>query len=83
MSWIISHDTPTEVDIGTSFGYTNLQLLQKLEVILGNSNQLARITEQSRIGNSVMQVGKDSPLFVSGWLPNDDMDSGLRWVLEK
>jgi nucleoside-diphosphate-sugar epimerase len=83
MSWIITHDTPTEVDIGTSFGYTNLQLLQKLEVILGNSNQLTRITEQSKIGNSVMQVGKDSPLFVSGWLPNDDIDSGLRWVLEK
>ena len=83
ISWIITHDTPTEVDIGTSFGYTNLQLLQKLEVLLGNSNQLARITEQSKIGNSVMQVGKDSPLFVSGWLPNDDIDSGLRWVLEK
>jgi hypothetical protein len=52
-------------------------------VLLGNSNQLARITEQSKIGNSVMQVGKDSPLFVSGWLPNDDIDSGLRWILEK
>jgi nucleoside-diphosphate-sugar epimerase len=83
ISWILNHDTPTEVDIGTSVGYTNLQLLQKLEALLGNSRQWARITEQSKTGNSVTQVGNDSPLFISGWLPNDDLDSGLRWVLEK
>jgi len=83
VSWILNHDTPTEVDIGTSFGYTNLKLLQKLEALLGNSSQWARITVQSKTGKSVTQVGKDSPLFVSGWIPNDDIDSGLRWVLEK
>jgi nucleoside-diphosphate-sugar epimerase len=83
ISWILNHETPTEVDIGTSIGHTNLQLLQNLEALLGNSNQWARIRVQSKTGKSVTQVGKDSPLFVSGWIPNDDIDSGLRWVLEK
>jgi UDP-glucuronate decarboxylase len=83
ISWILNHDTPTEVDIGTSFGYTNLQILQKLEELLGNSFQWTQITVQTETRKRVTQVGKDSPLFVSGWLPNDDIDSGLRWVLEK
>jgi len=82
ISWIINHKTPVEVDIGTTIGYTNVELLRHLEALLGHSNQWARITAQPRIGNGVTLVGKHSPLFVSGWLPSDNLDSGLKWVLD-
>ena len=82
ISWIINHDTPVEVDVGTSIGYTNVELLRHLENLLGHSNQWARIAAQPPIGNGVTLVGKNSPLFVSGWLPSDSLNDGLEWVLD-
>ena len=81
ISWIISHDTPSEVDIGTGVGYTNVELLQHLESVLGSTNQWIRIAAQPHVGNGMIVVGKESPLFVSGWIPEDTLDSGLEWVL--
>lgn len=81
ISWIISHESPTEVDIGTGIGYTNVELLQNLESFFGNSKQWVRFTAQPYVGNGVAVVGKDSPLFVSGWLPEDNLNTGLNWVL--
>lgn len=83
ISWIIDHDTPVEVDVGTSIGYSNVELLQHLEALLVHSNQWARIASQPRIGNGVTVAGKASPLFVSGWLPSDSLDTGLEWVLSQ
>jgi len=83
ISWIISHDTSVEVDIGTSVGYTNIQLLQHLESLLGNTKQWTRIAVQPSIESVVTIVGKDSPLFASGWLPDDSLDAGLCWVLDR
>ena len=82
ISWIVSHDTAVEVDIGTSIGYTNVELLRYLEDLLGHSNQWARIAGQPPIGDGVTLVGKDSPLLVSGWLPSDNLNGGLEWVLD-
>ena len=82
ISWIINHETPVEVDVGTTIGYTNAEVLRHLEAVLGHSNQWARIATQPRIDNEVTLVGKHSPLFVSGWLPSDNLDSGLKWVLD-
>ena len=81
ISWIINHDTPVEVDLGTSIGYTNVELLRHLEDLLGDSNQWARIAAQPPKGNGVTLVGKDSPLFISGWLPSDSLNDGLVWFL--
>ena len=83
ISWIISHDSPAEVDIGTGIGYTNVELLQHLESFLGNSKQWVRFAAQPRVGNVVTVVGKSSPLFVAGWLPEDDLNTGLNWVLSQ
>ena len=82
ISWIINHDTPVEVDVGTSIGYTNVELLRHLEDLLGHTNQWAQIAAHPPIGNEVTLVGKDSPLFVSGWLPSDSLNDGLEWVLD-
>jgi len=82
ISWIINHDTPIEVDVGTGIGYTNVELLRHLEDLLGDSNQWARIAAHPPKGNGITLVGKNSPLFVSGWLPSDSLNEGLEWILD-
>ena len=81
VSWIITHDTPTEVDVGTTIGYTNIEILQYLELKIGHTSHELLKHPQSSPKNLVTLVGKDSPLFLSGWHPNDSLDSGLEWVL--
>lgn len=81
ISWVINNDTPAEVDIGTTFGFTNVELLRRLEGFLGETVQWTRFAEQGSAKGQVSLVGKNSPLFESGWLPRDSLDSGLKWVL--
>lgn len=81
ISWMINNDTPTEVDIGTNFGFTNVELLRHLEGLLGETVQWTRFAKQSSGIGQISLVGKNSPLFESGWLPRDGLDSGLQWVL--
>ena len=80
--WIIEHKLPIEIDIGTSVGTTNLELLLSLEELLpGISHE--RVNRKHEIGISeVFVMGKSSPLYTSGWLPNDTLNSGLEWVLK-
>lgn len=81
ISWVIQKEVPTEIDIGTSFGFTNLELLMALEEFLPTTNQL-RAHGMHNFGlNEVCVTGKNSPLFTSGWLATDTMNTGLRWVL--
>ena len=81
ISWIINYDTPIEVDIGTSIGVTNIELLKLLEGLLGNTTQWIGIAGQNSFTQDVAIAGKNSPLFKSGWLPSDSLKSGLEWVL--
>ena len=83
VSWIINNDTPIEVDIGTTVGFTNVELLRHLEELLGDSSQWLQLVQDSPSFNAVTVVGKDSPLFRSGWLPRDSLEVGLKWVLEE
>jgi nucleoside-diphosphate-sugar epimerase len=81
ISWMIKNDTPTEVDIGTTIGYTNLDLIRHLEKLLGCSGKLTPNSSQVLSENFVSRVGIDSPLLESGWRPEDDLISGLDWVI--
>ena len=82
ISWIINNEMPIEIDVGTSIGFTNLELLILLEELLEITNQLS-IREKHITGlNEVFVAGKNSPLFASGWLPRDSLTSGLKWVLD-
>ena len=83
ISWILENDLPIEIDIGTGLGFTNLELLRQIEELLGHSKQWERFISQSNVHNRVVQVGEKSPLFVSGWIPNDNLLSGLKWIIEK
>jgi nucleoside-diphosphate-sugar epimerase len=81
ISWIIGHETPIEVDIGTSIGHTNLEVLQHLEALIGGTSKGLRSSTHSSTSNQITVVGKESPLFKSGWLPVDSLTSGLEWTL--
>jgi len=81
--WILNNELPIELDIGTSFGYTNLELLQVLGNLLGNSFQWRQIGEQDFTNRQVSVMGKDSPILARGWRPKDDLVQGLAWVLKE
>lgn len=81
ISWVINNKLPTEIDIGTSFGFTNLDLLETLEVLLQTTNKLPPWETHTLGHNEVFIAGKSSPLFTSGWLPKDSLIRGLEWIL--
>jgi uncharacterized protein related to proFAR isomerase len=80
---MISHDLPVEVDIGTSQGYTNLQVLAVLERVLQTKSSLGGgvLHEEKSMKNYV--AGVESGLFTSGWTPQDSLVTGLKWVIAK
>jgi nucleoside-diphosphate-sugar epimerase len=82
LSWVINKRLPVEVDFGTSIGYSNLEILEKLQQLMGVSNQPS-FTSGLPIGNrSMAVVGGDSPLFSSGWRPTIGLDAGMELLLK-
>lgn len=81
ISWVIENEVSTEIDIGTSFGFTNLELLMTLKELLQIPNQVHEHGMYNFGLNEVFVAGKNSPLFKSGWLPTDTIGTGLEWVL--
>lgn len=83
VSWVIQHKLPVEIDIGTSRGATNLELLNILEGFLQTKNQVPSSLEHEIGAGEFFVMGTDSPLLESGWLPKDTLQSGLKWTLEE
>jgi nucleoside-diphosphate-sugar epimerase len=81
ISWTINNLAPTELDIATSHGITNLELLRQLEKVIGISNQWEGLAQQVAAKKCMSVAGKNSPLFTLGWQPSDKIEQGLRWVL--
>lgn len=81
ISWVISHQVSMEVDIGTTLGFTSVEILKELEELLGNSKQWRQFASQKYGANELSVVGKDSPLLKSGWVPSDSLHTGLEWIL--
>ena len=83
ISWILGNKLPVEIDIGTSFGFTNLELLTTLEKLIGAANLLHGKLQHDYGLNEVFVTSKNSPLLESGWSAKDSLSSGLEWVLEQ
>lgn len=83
ISWMISHDLPVEVDIGTSQGFTNLQVLAVLEGILQTKSPLGWGVLHESESKENYVAGAESALFTSGWAPQDSLVTGLEWVIAK
>ena len=81
ISWVISHGVSMEVDVGTTLGFTNVEILRELEELLGNSTQWQQFAILKYGVSEVSIVGKDSPLLKSGWVPSDSLHTGLEWTL--
>ena len=81
ISWAINNQLSMEIDVGTSIGFTNLELLKTLEKLLQSTNQLPARQFHEFGNNEVFVAGKTSPLFTSGWSPTDSLIAGLEWVL--
>ena len=81
ISWIISNKTVTELDVGTSFGYTNLELLTTLLELLPDGQIQEQYGPHTVGACEVFVTSKDSPLLKSGWLPDDSLRSGLEWAI--
>ena len=81
ISWAINNELPTDIDVGTSFGFTNLELLRTLEKILQTKHQLPMQGVHDFGLKEFFVVGKDSPLLISGWSPTDSLITGLEWML--
>jgi nucleoside-diphosphate-sugar epimerase len=82
ISWIIKHDLPVEVDIGSSVGVTNLELLLILEELVSIESRFTAAHEHGIGVGDFFVTGKDSPLLISGWQPGDTLRTGLEWVLK-
>lgn len=83
ISWITSHETPSEVDIGTGIGHSSIELYEHLKLIMDKKYQALPLISQPTNAGGVMIVDRNSPLFLSGWRPQDSLDLGLKWVLKK
>ena len=81
VSWIIQHNLPIEVDVGTSLGHTNLEILTTLELLMSVESTRQKYESKSPKQNRNLIADKSSPLFTSGWLPADDLATGLNWIL--
>jgi len=82
ISWVIRTDLPAQIDVGTSVGYTNLQILETLYKMLLPQGGMASNLKHDFGLNEKLIVSKNSPLLKSGWVAQDSLESGLQLVLE-
>ena len=81
VSWVLNNSLPSELDIATSIGHTNLDVLSYLQVLLGKAKQTPLVDQSSVESPQVLVAGKESPIFTSGWRPEDTLEAGLEWVV--
>jgi len=81
VSWALSNSLPSELDIATSIGHTNLDILDYLQVLLGKAKQVTLLDKSLVENPHFLVAGKESPIFTSGWRPEDTLETGLKWVV--
>ena len=81
VSWVLNNSLPSELDIATSTGHTNLDVLNCLQVLLGKAKQITLLDKSLAEDTHFLVAGKKSPIFTSGWRPEDTLETGLEWVV--
>jgi nucleoside-diphosphate-sugar epimerase len=81
VSWVLSNSLPSELDIATSIGHSNLEILDYLQVLLGKAKQVTLLDKSLVENTNCLVAGKESPIFTSGWRPKDTIETGLEWVV--
>jgi nucleoside-diphosphate-sugar epimerase len=83
ISWILNNDLPTEIDVGTSLGFTNLEIFMTLQKLLDARPHTASQGLHAFGLNEIFLAEKNSTLFATGWSPQDSLVGGLEWVLSQ
>ncbi len=81
ISWVLTHNLPIEIDLGTSIGFTNLEILKALENLLQTKSLLPPEKTHNFGLSEVFVASKNSPLFTSGWSAKDSISVGLEWAI--
>ena len=81
ISWVIQNNLPVEIDVGTSIGYKNIDLLRTLEELLHLKSYLHPSKANQMEFNEVFVMDKGSSLLKSGWAPQDTLITGLEWMI--
>lgn len=83
VSYIIKHDLPEVLDIGTSLGTSVGQVLNEVAQQCGVDDSYVEktVTEDPLEEPLVLVVDRNSPLLAHGWKPKDDLVSGLSWAV--
>lgn len=82
-AYILNHELPEVVDIGTSVGTSVGKVLNKVAELCGVDERYIEKSVADEAGQEPLElvVDRDSPLLAHGWTPEDDLDSGLSWAL--
>ncbi len=79
VAYILKHELPEMVDIGTSVGTSVGKVLDKVAEQCGvDENYIENTATEDPL---VLVVDRNSPLLAHGWKPKDDLCSGLSWAL--
>lgn len=83
LAYTVDHDLPEIIDIGTSIGTPVIEMLRKVALLVDADPSL--ILDNSSANTTPdpyeLVVSKNSPLFESGWKPQDSLTTGLSWAL--
>ena len=77
----MNNDITISPDVGTTIGYSNVEVLRHLEDLLSNTTQWAQYSFNFSGNNNVSLVGKESPIFKLGWRPKYNLNAGLEHIL--
>ena len=81
IAWAINHDLKTEINVGTGVGYQNIEILKMLQRLMEKGDPINNEVVSGKGLQNMSVVTLESSLFASGWRPEDDLVSGLQWVL--
>lgn len=83
LAYTVDHNLPEIIDIGTSIGTPVIEMLRKVALLVDADPNL--ILDNSSADTTPdpyeLVVSKSSPLFKSGWKPQDNLTTGLSWAL--
>jgi dTDP-6-deoxy-L-talose 4-dehydrogenase (NAD+) len=84
ISWTINHNLIGEIDIATSIGVSNLDIVSILEALLSKKAMIKYegLNIYSPSEDLMLVADSTSPIFTSGWLPEHNIVSGITWAFE-
>ena len=83
LKYILDKNITGVVDVGTGTGTSVEDLLLRIAYSISVDPKLVTRSEESKlpIVSNNLVVSEESALFLSGWVPTDTIETGLKWAL--